>query len=90
LAEGEGGLAQLLLLQPGSGPAPDPTAAVTALMGRPAMLVNAIPAIPAIPATPAVTLPARDPDVVHEMTLAAGTPSTTVAFILILSVCLRW
>ena len=28
--------------------------------------------IPAIPATPTVTLPARDPDVVHEMTLAAG------------------
>ena len=59
--EGKGGLAQLL--QPGSGPAPDPTAAATALMDRPAMLVNAIPAVPAIPATPAVTLPARDPDV---------------------------
>jgi len=40
--EGKGGLAQLL--QPGSGPVPDPTAAVTAIMDRPAMLVNAIPA----------------------------------------------
>jgi len=63
LAEGKGGLAQLLL-QPGSGPIPDPTAAATALMGRPAMLVNAIRA------AAAVTLPPRNPDVVHEMTLA--------------------
>jgi len=32
------------------------------------MLVNAVPV------TPAVTLPARDPDVVHEMTLPGPGP----------------
>lgn len=63
LAEGKGGMAALLL-QPGSGPLPDPGAVATALTARPATLVNAIPA------AAAVTLPARDPDVVHEMKLA--------------------
>ncbi|WP_308284386.1 multicopper oxidase family protein [Pseudonocardia oceani] len=62
LAEGKDGVTQVLL-QPGTGPAPDVAAAATALMARPAILVNDIPA------AEAVRLADREPDVTHPMRL---------------------
>ncbi len=67
LAEGKNGVAQVLL-QPGSGPAPDPAAAAVALMARPVMLVNDIPAAPIVQLAP------RTPDVTHDMTIAGPNP----------------
>ncbi len=66
LAEGKNGVAQVLLRPAtmSAGAVPDAAAAATALLGRPAMLVNAIPA------AESVRLAAHEPDVVHEMTLA--------------------
>jgi FtsP/CotA-like multicopper oxidase with cupredoxin domain len=63
LAEGKNGAAALLL-QPGTGPAPDLAAAAASLTARPVTMLAALPA------DPAVALPARDPDVVADMTLA--------------------
>jgi len=63
LAEGKNGTAALLL-QPGRGPVPDVAAAATALMTRPVTMPGDLRA------TAAVTLLARDPDVVADLTLA--------------------
>ena len=62
IAEGKNGLAQVVL-QPGRGKAADAAAAATALMSRPAILVNALTA------TDAVRLVPRAPDVVHDLSL---------------------
>ncbi|MHA6781817.1 multicopper oxidase family protein [Pseudonocardia saturnea] len=70
LAEGKDGISQVLL-QPGTGPAPDVTSAASALAARPAILVNDIPA------TEDVTLAAREPDVVHVMQLGGPEPGYT-------------
>ncbi len=70
LAEGKDGITQVLL-QPGQGPAPDVTTAAVALAARPATLVNDIPA------AESVTLPGREPDVVHDMVLGGPEPGYT-------------
>ncbi len=62
IAEGKNGTAQVVL-QPGTGTAPDVAAAATALTSRPAIIVNALTA------TDPVRLAPRTPDVVHNLTL---------------------
>jgi len=62
IAEGKSSLAQVRLTT-GTGRPADPTAAMVALMARPAILVNAVPA------AGSVALPRRRPDVVHDVSL---------------------
>ena len=70
IAEGKNGVAQVVL-QPGRGAIADVSAAATALMTRPAILVNALPA------TDAAQLARRAPDVVHDLTLGGPGPGYT-------------
>lgn len=67
LAEGKDAVTQVLL-QTGGGQAADAMAAAQELQSRPAILVNDIPA------AESVALPAREPDVVHDMTLGGPEP----------------
>jgi multicopper oxidase len=70
LAEGKDAVTQVLL-RTGGGQARDVMAAAQALQSRPAILVNDIPA------ADAVALPAREPDVVHDMALGGPEPVYT-------------